>query len=77
MTIRLSKSKEQRLNKLANETHRPKSFYVREAIERSLNEMEDIYLAQIRIESLLAGQSKTYTLEEVEKDLKSRPGRNY
>jgi RHH-type transcriptional regulator, rel operon repressor / antitoxin RelB len=69
LTIRLSESTKQRLNKLAKETHRPKSFYVREAIERSLNEMEDIYLAQIRIESLRAGQSKTYTLEEVEQEL--------
>jgi len=69
LTIRLSEDTEQRLNKLAKETHRPKSFYVREAIERSLDEIEDIYLAQIRIESLRAGQSKTYTLEEVEKEL--------
>lgn len=69
LTIRLSEDTEQRLNKLAKETHRPKSFYVREAIERSLNEIEDIYLAQTRIESLRAGQSKTYTLEEVEKEL--------
>jgi len=69
LTIRLSEATEQRLNKLAKETHRPKSFYVREAIERSLDEIEDIYLAQIRIESLRAGQSKTYTLEEVEKEL--------
>jgi RHH-type transcriptional regulator, rel operon repressor / antitoxin RelB len=69
LTIRLSESTKQRLNKLAKETHRPKSFYVREAIERSLNEIEDIYLAQIRIESLRAGQSKTYTLEEVEQEL--------
>jgi RHH-type rel operon transcriptional repressor/antitoxin RelB len=69
LTIRLSEGTEQRLNKLAKETHRPKSFYVREAIERSLDEIEDIYLAQIRIESLRAGQSKTYTLEEVEKEL--------
>lgn len=69
LTVRLSESTEQRLSKLAKETHRPKSFYVREAIERSLDEIEDIYLAQIRIESLRAGQSKTYTLEEVEKEL--------
>jgi len=69
LTIRLSEITKQRLNKLAKETHRPKSFYVREAIERSLNEMEDIYLAQIRLESLRTGQSKTYTLEEVEQEL--------
>jgi len=69
LTIRLSKSTEERLNQLAKETHRPKSFYVREAIERSLDEIEDIYLAQSRIEALRAGKSRTYTLEEVEKDL--------
>ena len=69
LTIRLSESTEQRLSKLAKETHRSKSFYVREAIERSLDEIEDIYLAQVRIESLRAGQSKVYTLEEVEKEL--------
>ncbi len=69
LTIRLSKTTEQRLDQLAKETHRPKSFYVREAIERSLDEIEDIYLAQSRIEALRAGKSRTYTLEEVEKDL--------
>jgi len=69
LTIRLSKSTEERLDQLAKETHRPKSFYVREAIERSLDEIEDIYLAMSRIEALRAGKSRTYTLEEVESDL--------
>lgn len=69
LTIRLPEKTEQRLNTLAKETNRPKSFYVREAIERSLDEIEDIYLAQQRLESLRAGKSKAVTLEEVEKEL--------
>nr|MBF0221096.1 TraY domain-containing protein [Desulfobulbaceae bacterium] len=69
LTIRLPEITEQRLTKLAKETHRPKSFYVREAIERSLDDIEDIYLAQGRLEALRAGQSKTFTLDEVEKEL--------
>ena len=69
LTIRLTEKTEQRLNNLAKETNRPKSFYVREAIERSLDDIEDIYLAQNRLESLRAGKSKTVTLEEVEKEL--------
>ena len=69
LTIRLPEAMEQRLNNLAKETHRPNSFYVREAIERSLDDIEDIYLAQVRLEALRAGKSNTYTLEEVEKEL--------
>ena len=61
LTIRLPEGMEQRINKLAKETHRPKSFYVREAIERSIDDMEDIYLAQVRLEFLRARQGKTYT----------------
>jgi len=69
LTIRLPKPTEQRLNNLAAATHRPKSFYVREALERSLDEIEDIYLAQVRIEALRAGRGKTHTLEKVEQEL--------
>lgn len=70
LTIRLPEGTEQRLNKLAKETHRPKSFYVREAIERSLDDLEDVYLSQSRLESLRGGQSKAYTLAEVENEVK-------
>ena len=69
LSIRLSPEVEQRLETLAKETHRPKSFYVREALERSLEDIEDIYLAEKRLEDLRSGQSRVHSLTDVERDL--------
>jgi len=69
LSIRLSPEVEKRLDTLAKETHRPKSFYVREAIERSLEQIEDIYLAEKRLEDIRAGKSRVKSLAEVERDL--------
>jgi RHH-type rel operon transcriptional repressor/antitoxin RelB len=69
LSIRLSPEVEQRLETLAKETHRPKSFYVREALERSLEDIEDIYLAEKRLEDLRAGKSQAHSLADVERDL--------
>jgi RHH-type rel operon transcriptional repressor/antitoxin RelB len=60
---------EQRLDTLAKETHRPKSYYVREALERSLEEIEDIYLAEKRMENIRAGKSRVHSLTDVERGL--------
>jgi len=69
LSVRLSSDMEQRLETLAKETQRPKSFYVREAIERSLEDIEDIYLAEKRLENLRAGKSRVHSLANVERDL--------
>lgn len=69
LTVRLPDELEARLNHLAKTTNRSKSFYVREALERALEDIEDIYLAEKRLENLKAGKSRTYTLEEVEREL--------
>ncbi|MCF6266248.1 MAG: DUF6290 family protein [Desulfuromusa sp.] len=69
LSVRLSSEMEQRLETLAKETHRPKSFYVREAIERSLEDIEDIYLAEKRLENLRSGKSRAHSLADVERDL--------
>ncbi|MCX5875378.1 MAG: DUF6290 family protein [Deltaproteobacteria bacterium] len=69
LTVRLPDDIEARLNTLAKTTNRPKSFYVREALDRSLEDIEDIYLAEKRLEDLKAGKSRTYTLDEVEREL--------
>lgn len=69
LTVRLPDDIEARLNTLAKTTNRPKSFYVREALDRSLEDIEDIYLAEKRLEDLKAGKSRTYTLNEVEREL--------
>jgi len=67
LTVRLPNDIEDRLNTLAKTTNRPKSFYVREALERSLAEIEDIYLAEARLEKIRAGKTITVPLEEVMK----------
>ena len=66
ITCRVEDEIENRLERLASETHRTKSFYVREAILKSLDEMEDIYLADQVIERIRKGEEKTYSLDEVE-----------
>ena len=69
MTIRLPADMETRLNVLAEATNRPKSFYVREALERSLEDIEDVYLAETALERFRASGEKTIPLEEVERRL--------
>jgi len=69
LAIRLPEDIERRLTDLAAATGRTKTFYAREAIVAFMSEMEDVYLAESRLEALRAGRSRTYTLEEVERDL--------
>ncbi|MDL2207378.1 DUF6290 family protein [Desulfovibrio sp. OttesenSCG-928-M16] len=65
LTIRLSADMEQRLNVLANATKRPKSFYVREALERSLEDIEDAYLAEAAYERFKSSGEPAIPLEDV------------
>jgi RHH-type rel operon transcriptional repressor/antitoxin RelB len=69
VSIRLPDDVANRLNQLAALTGRSKSFYITEAILEHLDDLEDVYLAEKRLEDIRAGRSKTYTLEEVERDL--------
>lgn len=69
LVIRLPEETEARLNNLAAITGRTKSYYAREAIERYLNEMEDVYLAESVLERVRSGKERIYTSEEMEKIL--------
>ena len=69
LSVRLSEELETRLNNLAAATKRPKSFYVREAIERSIEDLEDAYLAESAYEEFVKSGEKAVTLEELEQDL--------
>lgn len=69
LAIRLPEEIEKRLDALAKETGRTKSFYVREAILEHLDDLEDIYLAEQRLADIHAGRVKTIPLEKVMKDL--------
>ena len=68
LTIRLPLEMEHRLTVLADVTKRPKSFYVREALERSLADIEDVYLADAAYERFLAGGDEAVPLEKVMKE---------
>ncbi|MCY3703831.1 MAG: DUF6290 family protein [Rhodospirillales bacterium] len=69
LTIRLPADIEERLEQLAKATGRTKTFYAREAILRHLEDLEDLYLAEQSLAELREGRSRTYTLEEVVRDL--------
>ncbi|EJU09131.1 RelB protein, partial [Sphingomonas sp. LH128] len=60
---------EQRLDHLASATGRTKAYYLREIIERGLEDMEDIYLSDKVLEDIRAGRETTSSLDDVEKRL--------
>lgn len=55
----------ERLTELARRTGRTRSYYIKEAVEEKLADMELIYLAQSRAEDLRAGRSSTISLDEI------------
>jgi RHH-type rel operon transcriptional repressor/antitoxin RelB len=65
LALRLPKELEDRLEKLAAATHRTKSFYARQAIERYLEDIEDLYLAEKAYRDYLEGKSKTKSIEDI------------
>ena len=69
LTVRLPESLEKRLNALASATQRPKSYYVREALERAMEEMEDAYMAETAYEKFLKNGKPSKSLNQVERDL--------
>jgi RHH-type rel operon transcriptional repressor/antitoxin RelB len=68
-SIRLAPQTDRRLDLLASQTGRSKAYYLREIIERGLEEMEDYYLAADVLERVRKGEEQVYSLAEVERDL--------
>ena len=67
LAIRLPEEIEKRLDALAKETGRTKSYYARQAILEQLDDLEDYYLAEKRYADLVAGRTTAVSLEEVMK----------
>ena len=67
LTIRLPRSIEKRLDKLARRTGRTKSFYAREAVLQHLEDLEDLYPAERALESLRDGDNNVIPLEDLMK----------
>lgn len=68
-TIRLNKETEERLDALAAKTGRTKAYYLREFIERGLEDLEDYYAAEAAMERYRRGEERTYSLDEVRAEL--------
>ena len=58
-----------RLARLAQLTGRTKTFYVRQAVESQIEDLEDIYLADQVMSRLEDGSEATYDLDDIERDL--------
>ncbi len=67
VSLRLPDDVSHRLQQLADRTGRSKTFYMVEAIQEHLDDLEDLYLAEQRLIDLRAGQSETMPLDEVMK----------
>ena len=68
-SIRLSAETERRLASIASKTGRTKSFYIREMIERSIDDVEDYYLAAEVAERVRNGEEEVFTEDEIRRDL--------
>lgn len=69
LSLRLPDDIKCRLDYLSEQTRRPASVYVREALESTLDDMEDYYLGMATLEAIKSGREKTVSLDEVKVDL--------
>ncbi len=69
VSIRLHPEIEERLDHLAAQTGRAKSFYLRELIEGGLDDLEDFYLADATMERVRRGSEKLLDATRVRKEL--------
>lgn len=67
--VRLPDELNQRLMALARRTGRPVSYYMREAIEAHIDDLEDIYLAEQTLERIRRGEEEVISADEFWRDL--------
>lgn len=68
-SVRFSPDIEKRLDRLARETGRAKSFYIKQMVEDKIDEVEDCYLAESALERIRAGKESVHSSAAVRKDL--------
>jgi len=66
ISIRLGSDIEKRLSSLAKITGRTKSYYIKEALTEKLEDLEDIYIAEKRIET---SKGERWSLEDMEREI--------
>jgi RHH-type transcriptional regulator, rel operon repressor / antitoxin RelB len=65
ISLRLPTDISMRLQQLSERTGRSKTFYMIEAIQDRLDDLEDLYIAERELEEIRAGRSVTMPLAEV------------
>ncbi|MBK6597471.1 MAG: TraY domain-containing protein [Proteobacteria bacterium] len=69
LSIRLDPQLDARLERLAKQTGRTKSFYIKQAVEDHLEDLEDLYLAQRIVARVESAKEGVVTLKELEREL--------
>ncbi len=69
MAVRVPEETHIRLKNLARATNRSSAYYLREALEKYLEDLEDVYLAETAYEEFVKSGEKAIPLEDVEKRL--------
>jgi RHH-type rel operon transcriptional repressor/antitoxin RelB len=67
IAVRVPEEIEMRLDRLAKLTGRTKTYYVREAIEDHLDDLEEAYLAEKVLEKVRSGREKLIPFEDIMK----------
>ncbi len=68
-SVRLEAPLEKRLDELARRTGRTKAYYLRELVQRGMDDLEDYYLAAATVERVRKGEERTYSAAEVRSGL--------
>ncbi|GAK70145.1 hypothetical protein RRU01S_08_00480 [Agrobacterium rubi TR3 = NBRC 13261] len=69
--IRLPDDTYERLKALSERTGRTSAYYIREAIEKHIEDMEDLYLAEEATRQIQRGESKVISAEEMWRDVEN------
>lgn len=69
LSVRIEDVLGERLERLAQNTHRSKSFYVKEALMKYMDNLEDIYIAEKRLEDLRDGRETLISSQDMWQDL--------
>jgi len=68
LAVRISKELEARLNRLAQSADRSKSYYVKKALEKFLEDEEEKQIALKAYESFVKSGKRVHSFEEVMKE---------
>lgn len=65
LSVRLPEEVEARLERLAKETGRTKSYYARAAILEKIEDMEDMHLAEHALDRIRNGEENIVSADEI------------